>query len=343
MKEIWRKVKSVRGIPNTKKIPGLRTEQTILTAPNEIAETLAKHFYKISACNTLAPRNWRNESMPISYDHEGNYNVPLAIHELEHQLNKLPKKSATGTDGISYEMLNNLPEEGRQLLLQLYNRVWDTGYLPKIWRHSLIIPIPKKEKGCLVTDFRPISLLSCFSKIQEKIVNQRLTEVIKKRDLLTPYQFGFREQHSTIDPIQMLKWEAQEAFQKKQHLIAVFLDVEKAYDTMWRWRVLETLKRWNITGNLWNYIKNFLSDRTFSVMVGTSESSVYTMENGTPQGSPLSVTLFQIAINDIINACIKPTITILYADDILLLTRSKSINFLEWKMQETLDSIDSWS
>ena len=96
-----------------------------------------------------------------------------------------------------------------------------------------------------------------------------------------------------------------EAFSTKKDLTAVFFDIRKAYDCVWQNIILSKLKESNIRGNMISFIKNFLSDRKFSCMVGNSASDWYSLENGVPQGSVISVTLFLLAIDDVIKCTTK--------------------------------------
>lgn len=154
------------------------------------------------------------------------------------------------------------------------------------------------------------------------MVNARLVDILERNNVLSPHQFGFRRNRSTIDSLMSLSLEIEEAFSNKEHLIAIFLDLEKAYDTMERGRVLEILKRLGVEKNLWTYIKNFLTGRTFCVRVGESLSSNYSLERGTPQGSPLSATLFLLAINGISSNIRNPIKCFMFADDVVIAARN---------------------
>ncbi|XP_025190911.1 uncharacterized protein LOC112591338 [Melanaphis sacchari] len=123
----------------------------------------------------------------------------------------------------------------------------------------------------------------------------------------------------------------------------VSLDIEKAYDTVWVHRVLSTLHKWNFKGKILNFINNFLADRTFEVKFRHTLSSTFRTENGLPQGSSLSVTLFLIAINDISKYMKPPVKTILYADDCSLYLSGSNIKTTSSLMQKSIDSISRWS
>ena len=134
------------------------------------------------------------------------------------------------------------------------------------------------------------------------MVNVRLTWFLEKNNLLSPYQSGFRKHRSTMDAISQLTSHVEKAFQSKKHTIAVFFDLEKAYDTVWRAEILHSLYEMGLRGNLPYFIQNFLTERKFWVRVGPSQSDLTEQVEGIPQGSVLSVTCFAIAINDIAQA-----------------------------------------
>ena len=96
-----------------------------------------------------------------------------------------------------------------------------------------------------------------------------------------------------------------DAFIKKEHVVAVFFDLEKAYDTTWRYGILRDLHELGLKGRLPVFIKSFLADRRMQVRVGSTLSEQFEQAQGVPQGSILSTTLFNMKINDIVN-CLDP-------------------------------------
>ena len=90
-----------------------------------------------------------------------------------------------------------------------------------------------------------------------------------------------------------------DAFIKKEHVVAVFFDLEKAYDTTWRYGILKDIHKLGLRGRLPTFIENFLAD--MQVRVGSSLSDYYDQEQGVPQEGVLSKSLFSIKINDIVN------------------------------------------
>ena len=113
----------------------------------------------------------------------------------------------------------------------------------------------------------------------------------------------------------ILSREIQNAFAAQNQTIAVFFYLEKAYDTTWRAGILLQLVDWGIGGNMFSSIKDFLSERYLKVRVGSSISSAYLQEEGIPQGSVLSPTLFNVAINGLLEQIPVGVQGLAFADD----------------------------
>ena len=191
---------------------------------------------------------------------------------------------------------------------------------------ATIIPIPKQGKDHTdPSNYRPIALTSCLCKTLERMINNRLIWFLESNGLITDFQCGFRNKRSTVDHLVQLETFIREAFIKKEHLTAVFFDLEKAYDTTWKYGIMHDLHEFGLKGRLPTFINNFLSDRNFKVCVGTNLSDSQDQEEGVQQGSILSVTLFSIKINNIVKALNPGIDCSLYVDDFLICYRSKHI------------------
>ena len=151
-------------------------------------------------------------------------------------------------------------------LLDIYNNIWISGNIPTIWKQALTIPIHKKQKDPTnPTSYRPIALTSCTCKTLERMINLRLTWFLESNNLLSNLQTGFRAQKSIIDQIVCKETLIREAFIKKEHLIAVLFDLEKAYDTTWPWGILKDL-------GLQGRLPIFLEDWTFQTQINNTFS-----------------------------------------------------------------------
>lgn len=123
-------------------------------------------------------------------------------------------------------------------------------------------------------------------------------------------------------------------------MILICLDISKAYDTVWRYKVLKSLFNWGIHGNIFKYIQNFLSDRSFRVKVNNTLSEEFNLENGVVQGSPISVTLFLTAINNVTKIIKLPTHINIFADDINMHCKGNNNKSILENIQTSLDIIN---
>ena len=175
------------------------------------------------------------------------------------------------------------------------------------------------------------------------MINERLVWYLEKNNIITEFQSGFRHQRSTNDHLVRLETFIREAFIKKGHLVAVFFDLEKAYDTTWKYGIMNDLHEIGLKGRLPIFVQNFLANREFKVRVGSTLSEAHNQEQGVPQGSILSVTLFSLKINNIVK-CLNPGVDCsLYVDDFLICYRSKNMNTIERQLQLNLNKIQKWS
>ena len=137
--------------------------------------------------------------------------------------------TAPGEDLIMYEMLKHLPDNAIKFLLQIVNKIWETGIFPKDWKISIIVPVKKPNKDAFqATSYRPIALTSCVCKLMEKVINIRLVWHLESKGLISPCQFGFRKKRSTLDPLLRLTNQIRQGFAKRCQTIGVFFDLEKA-------------------------------------------------------------------------------------------------------------------
>ena len=146
-----------------------------------------------------------------------------------------------------------------------------------------------------------------------------------------------------MDHVVRLETSIREANIPRQHLIAVFFDLEKAYETTWRYGIMKDLHNMGLRGRLPNFIKAFLTDRKFQVRIGTTLSDIQQQEEGVPQGSILSVTLFNIKINSITNYLNPGVDSYLYVDDFCITSKSKYIRTAERQLQQSINKINKWA
>jgi potassium voltage-gated channel Eag-related subfamily H protein 8 len=178
--------------------------------------------------------------------------------------------SAAGPDNVHYQLLKHLPAQALESLLNIFNNIWLTWEFPLSWSEATIIPIPKSGKDR--TDpgnYRSIALTSCLCKTFERFVNDRLVWFSVKNKLLTEFQSGFRKQRNTTDQLISFESFVREGFVHREHVVSVFFDLEKAYDTTWTYGILRDLHKCGLRGRLPELVAGFLTNRFFRVRVGS--------------------------------------------------------------------------
>lgn len=348
--ELWSRINRLNGKRRNPRmnlvIDGKQTDD-----PNSMAEALAEHFKEVSATTSYDAEfqniKMKEEAKPIITQKEDNemYNTPFSMDELLWAIDQSKGKgSSPGPDEIGYPMLKRLPIRHKKMLLDCYNKVWKEGEIPCLWKHGLVIPIRKPAtSGREAADYRPISLLSCLGKLMERMVNRRLRAELEDRGLLNNNQFAFRRGRGVATHLATLEKAFMLCQQKNQHTELTVLDLSKAYDLTWRHKIVTQLASWGINGKLLAYIQNFLRDRTFSVSIGATRSQRRTIENGVPQGSILSVTLFLIAMNSIFDNATRNAEIFLYADDIVILVSCTKLKIVRRYMCSAVSAIALWA
>ena len=349
---VWDKMRKIQGKSKSLPTPALKIDGNIIVNKTDVANALANSMAAISSGASYTPRFTQvkadRERRPPTFGVNGDaqqlqYNLPFTRRELESAL-QLCTKTAPGSDDIPYEMISHLKERSLSFLLDLYNRIYREGTVPSTWKEAIIIPIPKPGKDtAMVGNYRPISLTSCVCKLLEKMVNLRLMWFLEKNNILSPYQFGFRKMRSTTDALVRLETAIHKSFEEKHHMLAVFFDLEKAYDTTWKHGILMKLHQIGLRGALPNLIRDFLMNRRFRVRVGSSLSDPKVQLEGVPQGCILSVTLFALAINDIIQAVPRAVACSLYVDDFTLYSSGASLKIVQKRIQDAIDQVMQWA
>ena len=162
----------------------------------------------------------------------------------------------------------------KPLIILFQNSIKSSCY-PFIWKRSNIIPVHKKNDKQLVNNYRPISLLPIFGKIFEKIIFDRLYKFLLQEDLLNPNQSGFRPSDSCVNQLIAITHEIFEAFDCNPSLEvrSVFLDISKAFDKVWHAGLLYKLKPMGISGELYDLLENYLSEKFQRVLLNGQVSS----------------------------------------------------------------------
>ena len=266
---------------------------------------------------------------------------PIAEDEILKIIYKFDKNKSAGHDGIGNLIVKGVAKEIVHPLTAIFNLSLSTGKVPDNLKIAKVIPIHKKDDKEIFSNYRPVSVLPCFSKILERLVFNRCTEFIENNKILNAKQFGFRVHHSTSMAIMQVVDKINDAVEKNETTIGVYLDLSKAFDTIDHDILLHKLDYYGFRGIVLDWFRDYLSKRTQYVSYNDSKSDLKTILCGVPQGSILGPLLFILYINDITNTSTLLDF-LLFADDTTILYSSSDIVSKIPLVNRELTEVSNW-
>ena len=355
--KLWRKLDSIDSVKQQQhqKVPILKQNNNLIDNPIEIANIFASLLAKTFSDpgdpnfddNFREQINKHNEDLFINNDTKPELTNPT---ELQQILDKLKPKGAPGADQITNKALKKLTPNCVEYLVDLINASIRLAHLPCIWKHANITMIPKPMKvHSQPENFRPISLLNTLSKLCERVIQIRVNRWLSDNNINTNYQSGFSKGKQTNDHlfrfIESTLVGFNRGLSKGLKTAAIFIDIEKAFDNVWHTGLLYKLNKYQvpIPNYLGNWLRDYLSNRTFQVKCDGKLSITQTIQAGVPQGSVLGPTLFNIFFNDISEIKEDQTELGMFADDVITWIRHQKKQFIQKKLQDNLLNIQKWS
>ena len=267
---------------------------------------------------------------------------PTTPTEIETLIKSFDTSKSTGPNSIPNKIIKLVSTSISIPISNISNHSLSTGICPDITKISKVIPIHKKDSKLEIVNYRPISLLSNINKILEKLMFNRLYSFLELHNCIYDLQFGFREKHSTNHALMSMVQQIRDAMDEGNTAIGVFVDFQKAFDTVNHNILIRKLEHYGIRGTPKNWFKSYLTERKQYVSIDGADSNHASIKHGVPQGSVLGPLLFFIYINDL-HTCIKHSTTRHVADDtnlIHILNRSfpNRVN----KINRDLRSLNHW-
>ena len=304
-----------------------KSKQTF-TSDADIANSLNNFFCNIGSTisSKVSTTDTHFSKFLVNQNECSFFLTKVTRQEVLNEISRLKSGKPAGHDGIKPDIIKECFESLVDPLTHLHNTSFETGVFPDIWKIAKVIPVFKQGDRSDEDNYRPISLLSCFEKVLERLMCKRMLDFLKKHKILYKLQFGFRENHSTSLALIEALNEIYLKLDEGKFVLGVFLDLKKAFDTIDHKILLSKLEHYGLRGVASNWLCSYLSNRKQFTFVNGCNSHLGTINTGVPQGSVLGPILFTLYVNDMANASqLQPR---LFADDTNIFASGRDIDAL---------------
>ena len=352
--QVWQNIRKLVNVKSSKSSNiKLMIDDKIVSDPKQNANTFNLHFSKLgSNVQKKIPIERgsyndylykRNKNGEYYINNAGNvfYLSPTDPKEVSDMINNLDDKKSPGPNGIPVFLLKKFIDFFSFWLSKLINISFSTGIFPDLLKFAKVIPLHKKECKFDYHNYRPISLLSVYSKIFEKIIYSRVYAYLVKYNLIYAKQFGFRSKHSCNHAIISLTEHVKKLLDEGHVVCGIFVDLEKAFDTVHHDILCDKLNAYGLRGKINDLFKSYLSNRKQYVSLNGVDSPLEDITCGVPQGSTLGPLLFLLYINDF-RLCLDNTSNGHFADDTFIMYNSKKLKTIETVINTELKQVIKW-
>ena len=268
-------------------------------------------------------------------------NISFTELEVFSALSSLDPAKSMGVDRIGSKILKQCASALYIPLHHLFSLSISNHAIPLEWKHHSITPIFKSGERSSVSNYRPVSLLCIASKVLERLIYNYLSKFIISNDIISQFQFGFLKYRSTTQQLLVFLDRVYHILNSNDACDVIYLDFKKAFDTVPHLELLSKIWNIGITGNVWLWIREYLTNRVQHVSINGCNSAILPVLSGVPQGSILGPLLFLIFINDL-PQYVRYSLSLLFADDTKCLSPISSILDCQL-LQSDLDQLSTWS
>ena len=345
IKKTWEAIRNLINVSkkSSTKINKIIHENQHITENKGIADTINNFYTGIgSSIEAKIP-----QSKKSFQEYLGNSNFSsicldeCTLEEISKLINNINVSKSCGPFSIPTKLLKEFSNVLSPVLTVIVNKSIKEGVFPKLLKYALVCPFYKKADKTKCANYRPISLLSNLSKIFERAMYNRIDQFLDENNILYDLQFGFRKKHSTNHALLSIVEKIRNNMDNGIFSCGVFVDLEKAFDTVKHSILLNKLRHYGIRGKGNDWITSYLSNRTQSVTVNGQTSEVSNVTCGVPQGSILGPLLFIIYINDMHHALMN-CLVYHFADDTNLIFSHKDSSKIPKEVNSELAILYDW-
>ena len=345
MKKTW---DGIRNLINVSKKSSISINKIIhdnktFTDNKSIAKTLNNYFVNIGpSIEETIPQakspfqNYLGERNPTSLALN-----PCNEEEITDIISKFGVSKASGPFSIPTQLLKEFSQQFSRPLSIIVNKSLQEGVFPQSLKNALVCAIYKKNEKTSCANYRPISLLSNIGKIFEKVMYTRVDNFLNEHNLIYKLQFGFRKRYSTNHALLSIVEQIRTSLDNKKFACGVFVDLQKAFDTVDHKILLAKLSHYGIDSSANKWLSSYLTNHSQCVSLNGSTSDEKSIICGVPQGSILGPLLFTIYINDMHKAFIKCLVHH-FADDTNLLYSDSDPKKLQRTVNNELKFLVEW-
>ena len=297
MKKLWSGIKSIINIKNNRlhTISQIVHNGQVINKPTEMANVFYHYFVNIAF--KIDDGISKTRKSPLDYlgrksEFSSFFLSPTDTAEVECIIAEFKNGKALGPYNIPCNLLKLLSPYISSALVILTDESFTTGIFPDKLKVAKVILSIKKGASDNLSNYRPIPLLSVFSKTFEKIMYKRLYKFLEMNEILHPLQFGFRKNHSTSHTLISMTETIKKTIDNGHFGCGIFTDLKKAFDTVNHSVLLKKLDHYGVRGIPLQWFDSYLAKRQQYVSINGCTSDKLVITHGVPQGSVLGPLLF---------------------------------------------------